>query len=51
MESDTLSDALRKVAKRKTGFEANFVGMSHETADLACRRLNARSTDCTVIGP
>lgn len=51
MESDTLSDALRKVAKRKTGFEANFVGMSRETADLACRRLNARSTDCTVIGP
>ncbi|WP_415183459.1 serine hydrolase [Phaeovulum sp.] len=51
MESDTLGDALRKVAKRKTGFEANFVGMNRDTADLACRRLHARNADCTVIGP
>lgn len=51
MESDTLGDALRKVATRKGGFEANFVGMTREGADLACRRLAARSTDCTIIGP
>ncbi len=51
MESDTLGDALRKVATRKTGYEANFVGMSRDTAELACARLAARATDCTVIGP
>lgn len=51
MESDTLGDALRKVANRKGGFEANFVGLSKEGAELACRRLAARATDCTVIGP
>ncbi len=51
MESDTLGDALRKVATRKTGYEANFVGMTHERAELACARLIARSGDCTVIGP
>jgi D-alanyl-D-alanine carboxypeptidase len=51
MESDTLGDALRKVATRKTGYEANFVGMTHERAELACARLLARSDDCTVFGP
>lgn len=51
MESDALGDALRKVAKTKTAFEANFVGMSQGTAELACARLAARATDCTVIGP
>lgn len=51
MESDTLGDALRKVARGKTGFEANFVGLTKAGAELACARLNARATDCTVIGP
>lgn len=51
MESDTLGDALRKVATRKTGFEANFVGLSKADAELACARLSARDSDCTVIGP
>lgn len=51
MESDTLTDALRKVATRKTGFEANFVGLTKGDAELACARLNARSMDCSVFGP
>ncbi|MFT3687917.1 serine hydrolase [Paenirhodobacter sp.] len=51
MESDSLGDALRKVAKTKTAYEANFVGMSKGSAELACARLAARATDCTVIGP
>lgn len=51
MESDTLGDALRKVARGKTGFEANFVGMTKAGAELACARLTARASDCTVIGP
>ena len=51
MESDTLGDALRKVATRKPGYEANFVGLTQQGAQLACARLSARGSDCTVIGP
>ncbi|RWR33440.1 D-alanyl-D-alanine carboxypeptidase [Sinirhodobacter populi] len=51
MESDALGSALRKVAKTKTAFEANFVGMTKAGAELACARLTARATDCNVIGP
>ncbi len=51
MESDALGDALRKVAKTKTSFDANFVGMTKAGAELACARLAARATDCTVISP
>ncbi|KEO55596.1 hypothetical protein DT23_06395 [Thioclava indica] len=51
MDSDTLGDALRKVATRKTGYEANFVGMTQDSAQLACARLQARGMDCSLIGP
>ncbi|MER5170855.1 D-alanyl-D-alanine carboxypeptidase family protein [Thioclava sp. GXIMD2076] len=51
MESDTLGDALRKVVKRKLGYEATFVGMSQQQASLACARLAARSMECGVVGP
>ena len=51
METDTLGEALRKVANRPKGFEANFVGMSRDMAELACARLVARSQKCTVISP
>ncbi len=47
----SLSDALRKVSKTRQGFNANFVGLTQEGADLACRRLAARNTSCTVITP
>lgn len=50
-EMSTLDGALRKVAKRKNGFDANFMGLSRETADLACRRLQARNITCFMIGP
>ncbi|MCP5039304.1 MAG: D-alanyl-D-alanine carboxypeptidase [Rhodobacteraceae bacterium] len=50
-ELSTLGDALRKVANRPDGWHANFVGMTREGAELACRRLNARNTECQVIGP
>ncbi|WP_108857362.1 D-alanyl-D-alanine carboxypeptidase family protein [Aliiroseovarius pelagivivens] len=50
-EIDTLDEALRKVVKRSDGWHANFVSLSQEQADLACRRLNARNTRCKVIGP
>lgn len=50
-EIDTLDEALRKVVKRSDGWHANFVSMTQEQADLACRRLNARNTRCKVMGP
>lgn len=51
MEMNTLDGSLRKVAKRSNGFDANFMGMTKDTAALACRRLKARSVDCAVLGP
>ncbi|KIC37920.1 D-alanyl-D-alanine carboxypeptidase family protein [Leisingera sp. ANG-M7] len=50
-ELETLDGTLRKVAKTRRGFEANFLGMSQEQAELACRRLNARNVTCEPIGP
>jgi D-alanyl-D-alanine carboxypeptidase len=50
-EMNTLDEALRKVVNRKGGFDANFVGMTQDKAELACRRLAARNTECSVIGP
>ena len=50
-ELETLDGSLRKVANTRRGFEANFLGMSQEQAELACRRLNARNVTCNPIGP
>ena len=49
-ESATLNDSLRKVAERGGGYDANFMGLSQEQADLACRRLQARAIQCFTIG-
>ena len=51
IEMNTLDEALRKVTPRKGGYDANFVGMTEEMASLACRRLTARQTECSVVGP
>ncbi|WP_316289905.1 D-alanyl-D-alanine carboxypeptidase family protein [Aestuariicoccus sp. MJ-SS9] len=50
-EMATLDGSLRKVVKRSRGFEANFMGLSRDTADLACRRLQARQVTCFMVGP
>ena len=50
-EMATLDGSLRKVGESSRGFEANFLGMTQEGADLACRRLSARNVTCTTIGP
>ncbi len=50
-EMSTLDGTLRKVVQGNRGYEANFVGMTRETADLACRRLQARQIACFTIGP
>ena len=51
MEMSTLDGSLRKVIKSPRGFDANFMGLSQERADLACRRLAARNVTCFTIGP
>ncbi len=50
-EIGTLDGSLRKVVKRPTGFDANFMGLTRETADLACRRLQAKQVTCFMIEP
>ncbi len=50
VESATLGDGLRKVVERKGGYDANFMGLSRDNADLACRRLQSRAVQCFTIG-
>ncbi len=50
-EMATLETGLRKVVAGSKGFDANFMGLTRETADLACRRLQARKVMCFMIGP
>jgi len=50
-EMSTLDGSLRKVVTRGNGFDANFMGLSRETADLACRRLQSRQFTCFMIEP
>ncbi|MGV8950079.1 MAG: serine hydrolase [Cypionkella sp.] len=49
-ENATLSSSLRKIIKGNRGYDANFVGLSRKEADLACRRLQARGTQCFTMG-
>lgn len=50
-EMSTLDGSLRKVVNGSRGYDANFMGLSRESADLACRRLQARQVTCFMIGP
>ena len=50
-ESATLNEGLRKVVQKGGGFHANFMGLTQEQADLACRRLQARAVQCFTLGP
>ena len=40
-----------KVVRSPQGWEANFVGLSFERAELACRRLHAQNVNCIPVGP
>ncbi|CAM3807720.1 D-alanyl-D-alanine carboxypeptidase family protein [Phaeobacter inhibens] len=50
-EMATLDGSLRKVVRTPRGFDANFLGMTKESAALACRRLSARNITCETVGP
>lgn len=50
-EMSTLDGALRKVGNHPQGWDANFVGMTQEMSELACRRLSARGVECKTLGP
>ncbi len=50
-EMETLDGTLRRVIQRNSGFDANFMGLDRDTAELACRRLQARNVTCFMIGP
>ncbi len=50
-EMSTLDGSLRKVVNRSGGYDANFMGLTRETADLACRRLQSRQMTCFMIEP
>ncbi|MCF7701462.1 D-alanyl-D-alanine carboxypeptidase family protein [Loktanella sp. M215] len=49
-EMSTLDGAVRRVTQNTRGFDANFMGLTREGADLACRRLQARNQSCFMIG-
>jgi D-alanyl-D-alanine carboxypeptidase len=50
-ENASLGSAVSRVTDTKRGFEANFVDMTKETAELACNRIIAGHQDCKVISP
>jgi len=50
-EMATLDGSLRKVVRTPRGFDANFLGLTRDTADLACRRLKARNVTCFMVEP
>lgn len=49
-ENATLGDGLRKVVARSSGYDAVVMGLDRDTADLACRRLQARAVQCFTMG-
>lgn len=50
-ESSTLGHSLRKISQKSGGYDANFLGLSQDEADLACRRLQSRAIQCFTMGP
>jgi D-alanyl-D-alanine carboxypeptidase len=50
-ESATLNQGLRKISEKSGSYHANFMGLTEDQADLACRRLKARGVPCETLGP
>jgi D-alanyl-D-alanine carboxypeptidase len=51
VESATLNQGLRKISEKSGSYHANFMGLTEDQADLACRRLRARGVACETLGP
>ena len=51
VESATLNQGLRKISEKGGTYHANFMGLTEDQADLACRRLRARGVSCETLGP
>ncbi|QQA42490.1 D-alanyl-D-alanine carboxypeptidase family protein [Pelagovum pacificum] len=50
-EMSSLDGSLRRVVQGNRGFDANFMGLTRDTAEVACARLQARGTTCFMIAP
>ncbi len=50
-ENATLGEGLRKILEKSGGYDANFMGLTQDQADLACRRLAARALPCFTMSP
>ncbi|MGV6839354.1 MAG: D-alanyl-D-alanine carboxypeptidase family protein [Planktomarina sp.] len=50
-EMTTLDGAKRHVKPNSNGYEALFVGLTRDNADLACRRLQAQQISCMMVAP
>lgn len=49
-ESATLNDGLRRISQKGGKWHANFMGLTEDQANLACRRLKARAIPCETLG-
>lgn len=50
-EIGTFDQALRRVVRSSSGYEARFQGLTEDQAERACARLSARSVPCETFGP
>ena len=50
-ENATLGTSLRKIVERSGAYDAEFLGLKQDQADLACRRLQSRGVQCFTMGP
>ena len=50
LEPATLNDGTSKVVNRTSGFDAVVLGLDRDSADLACRKLQARAVQCFTVG-
>jgi D-alanyl-D-alanine carboxypeptidase len=50
LESAALDGGTSKVVSRSNGYDAVVLGLTRDSADLACRKLQARAVQCFTVG-
>ena len=50
LETAALDGGTSKVVTRSNGYDAVVLGLTRDSADLACRKLQARSVQCFTVG-